>query len=42
MNPILVLRQAACQGLAQIDEPSIRAILASLIVKCDEVLEKVA
>lgn len=42
MSPILALRHAACQGLADIDDPGIRAELVSLIAKCDEVLEKVA
>lgn len=45
MNPILALRQSACEALSRIDDPDIRGAIVTLVARCDEVLypaEKVA
>jgi hypothetical protein len=38
MSPIMSLRHALCQALMDIDDPSIRDGIVSLIAKCDAVL----
>jgi hypothetical protein len=35
MSPILALRHALCQALADIEDPSIRDGIVSLIAECD-------
>lgn len=45
MSPILALRHALCSALAEIDEPTVRDGIVSLIGKCDAILypaEKIA
>lgn len=39
MNPILILRHAACDAMSKIDDPDIRSAIVTLIAKCDEMLD---